>query len=125
VDWGADLVIGTHPHVLQGMELYNGKMICYSLGNFCFGGNRNPSDKDTVVYQQTFTFVDGVLQSDISADIVPYRISSTDSRNDFQPTKAKGKQKQSIINKMNKYSKSYSEITFDKKGKVLVRDGKD
>lgn len=38
IDWGADLLVGTHPHVLQGMELYNGKMICYSLGNFCFGG---------------------------------------------------------------------------------------
>ena len=36
IDWGADLLVGTHPHVLQGMELYNGKMICYSLGNFWF-----------------------------------------------------------------------------------------
>ena len=61
IDWGADLLVGTHPHVLQGMELYNGKMICYSLGNFCFGGNRNPKDKDTAIYEQTFTFVDGVL----------------------------------------------------------------
>lgn len=59
IDWGADLLVGTHPHVLQGMELYNGKMICYSLGNFCFGGNRNPKDKDTAIYEQTFTFCDG------------------------------------------------------------------
>ena len=77
IDWGADLLVGTHPHVLQGMELYNGKMICYSLGNFCFGGNRNPKDKDTAIYEQTFTFVDGVLQTDISADMIPCSISST------------------------------------------------
>ncbi len=37
IDAGADLVIGTHPHVLQGIEYYNGKAIFYSLGNFIFG----------------------------------------------------------------------------------------
>ncbi len=36
IDAGADLVIGAHPHVLQGMEAYKGKLICYSLGNFIF-----------------------------------------------------------------------------------------
>lgn len=36
IDMGADVVIATHPHVLQGMEYYNGKAIFYSLGNFCF-----------------------------------------------------------------------------------------
>ncbi len=37
IDAGADIVIGSHPHVLQGMEYYNGKPIVYSLGNFIFG----------------------------------------------------------------------------------------
>jgi len=36
VDAGADLVIGSHPHVLQGFESYKGKWIAYSLGNFVF-----------------------------------------------------------------------------------------
>jgi len=36
VDNGADIVIGHHPHVVQGMEIYNGKPIFYSLGNFVF-----------------------------------------------------------------------------------------
>jgi len=36
VDAGADLIIGHHPHVVQGMEIYNGKPIFYSLGNFIF-----------------------------------------------------------------------------------------
>ncbi|MEY8353030.1 CapA family protein [Lachnospiraceae bacterium 54-53] len=39
IDAGADLVIGSHPHVLQGIEYYNGKPICYSLGNFIFGSS--------------------------------------------------------------------------------------
>ena len=33
---GADLVLGHHPHVVQGFEIYAGKLICYSLGNFVF-----------------------------------------------------------------------------------------
>ena len=37
IDQGADLVVGHHPHVLQGIEKYQGKNIVYSLGNFCFG----------------------------------------------------------------------------------------
>lgn len=36
VDEGAALVIGHHPHVVQGLELYNGKLIAWSLGNFLF-----------------------------------------------------------------------------------------
>lgn len=38
LDAGADIVIGAHPHCLQGIEYYNGKPIIYSLGNFWFNG---------------------------------------------------------------------------------------
>jgi len=38
IDAGADAVIGGHPHVTQGVELYRGKPIIYSLGNFVFDG---------------------------------------------------------------------------------------
>lgn len=43
IDAGADLVIGSHPHVLQGFEMYKGKLIVYSLGNFIFSNNANPT----------------------------------------------------------------------------------
>lgn len=36
IDAGADAIVGSHPHVLQGMEFYKGKPIMYSLGNFWF-----------------------------------------------------------------------------------------
>lgn len=39
INAGADLVIGSHPHVLQGIEYYKGKPIVYSLGNFVFGSS--------------------------------------------------------------------------------------
>ncbi len=39
IDAGADLVVGSHPHVLQEIEYYKGKPIAYSLGNFVFGSS--------------------------------------------------------------------------------------
>lgn len=36
IEAGADLILGHHPHVIQGIERYNGKIIAYSLGNFVF-----------------------------------------------------------------------------------------
>ncbi len=41
IDAGADAVIGSHPHVLQGAEFYNGKPIIYSTGNFWFSRTQN------------------------------------------------------------------------------------
>jgi len=49
IDAGADLVIGCHPHVLQGFEWYNGKWIAYSLGNFVFSGTKSPESAKTGV----------------------------------------------------------------------------
>ncbi len=50
IDAGADLVVGCHPHVLQGFEYYNGVPIIYSLGNYLFG-NR---DGDTVLLEASY-----------------------------------------------------------------------
>jgi poly-gamma-glutamate capsule biosynthesis protein CapA/YwtB (metallophosphatase superfamily) len=44
IDAGADLIIGHHPHVVQPIEIYKGKYICYSLGNFVFDKNRYPGN---------------------------------------------------------------------------------
>ena len=120
IDWGADLVVGNHPHVLQGMEVYNGKMICYSLGNFCFGGNKNPADKNTAIYQQAFTLINGELQPGIDAQIIPCTLSSTSAYNDFRPTVASGEKAQEICNLMNTYSQNYSKIEIDELGKLHV-----
>lgn len=84
VSGGADVVVGTHPHVLQPAEVYEGGFILYSLGNFCFGGNRNPGDKDTVIAQ----LVVDVTAEGVSWEMeyVPCRVSSVSDRNDYRPT---------------------------------------
>ncbi len=51
IDAGADAVIGAHPHILQGIEYYNGKPILYSLGNFWFDNY----DIDTIVAELHFS----------------------------------------------------------------------
>ena len=104
IDLGADVVLGTHPHVLQGIEKYNDKYIVYSLGNFCFGGNDNPSDKDTMIYRQMFTFVDGTLQLDDNYVIIPATVSGHDEYNDYQPTIATGDRKEKIQDRLVEYS---------------------
>ncbi|HIV49875.1 CapA family protein [uncultured Helicobacter sp.] len=63
IDSGADLIIGHHPHVLQGIEEYKGKKIVYSLGNFIYGGAKNPKDKDTMIYQVEFRFYNDSAES--------------------------------------------------------------
>ena len=120
IDAGADLVIGNHSHCLQGMEAYKGKIICYSLGNFSFGGNRNPSIKDTAVFQQEFTFVDGVLQADVTAKIIPARISEHSDYNNFKPMIADGEAAERIIRDMNTYSEVFNSITFREDGTLEV-----
>ncbi|MDE7269833.1 MAG: CapA family protein [Acetatifactor sp.] len=117
IDWGADLVIGHHPHVLQGVEAYQGKYIIYSLANFCFGANRNPSDKDTMIAQQTFTFIDGEKQEETEFCIIPCSITSDPSRNDYRPTPAEGDEALRIIGRVNEYSQGLG-LQFDENGYV-------
>lgn len=118
IDWGADLVIGHHPHVLQGIEEYQGKFIIYSLGNFCFGANRNPVDKDTMIFQQTFTFIDGEKQEDKEIQVIPCSVSSVSDRNNFQPTPAEGEEATRILNRINEYSIDFG-VQLDNEGKLV------
>lgn len=119
IDWGADLVIGNHPHVAQGVERYNGRYIFYSMGNFCYGGNKNPADKDYLMMQQTFTFVDGVLQLDDAVTLIPCSISSRSDRNNYQPTPAEGDEKARIIEKVNDASEQFG-LRFDGDGHPVL-----
>ena len=54
IECGADLIVGHHPHVLQGIERYRGKIIAYSLGNFVFGGNSRSANSETAVVKVRF-----------------------------------------------------------------------
>jgi len=107
IDNGADLVLGHHPHVLEGIEVYKGKNIVYSLGNFCFGGNSNPSDKDTMIFQQTFTVENGELKEDNVTNIIPCSISSESGYNNYQPTPLEGDEAERVKGRIEEYSSGF------------------
>jgi len=86
IDAGADIVYGHHPHVLQRIEEYNDGIIFYSLGNFSFGGNTNPRDKDTVIVQQEIIRnLDGTISLG-ETTLLPCCVSSKMDINTYQPT---------------------------------------
>ena len=118
VQKGADLVLGHHPHNLQGIEKYKGVYIVYSLGNFCFGGNTNPSDKDTMIFQQTFVFKNEKLKRKKSkAKIIPCSVSSVSTINNYQPAPAKGTKRTRILKKLDNMCRPMGLTLRDKKGK--------
>lgn len=86
IDYGADIVIGTHPHRLQPIELYNGRYIAYCLSNFCFGGNTSLGDPDSVILQCEFTMdpTDSFVES-YKLNVIPYCQTTVWPGNDYCP----------------------------------------
>jgi poly-gamma-glutamate capsule biosynthesis protein CapA/YwtB (metallophosphatase superfamily) len=54
IDWGADIVIGNHPHWYQGVEVYRGKLITYAHGNFVFDQMWSEETREGVIGTYTF-----------------------------------------------------------------------
>ncbi len=86
IDAGVNIVFGHHTHTLLPVESYRGGIIYYSLGNFSFGGNGNPSDKDTaILQQQILRMADGSLVLG-DLNVIPCRVSAVPGYNDYRPT---------------------------------------
>ena len=115
VDAGATLVVGTHPHVIQGYEVYNGRYIVYSLGNFCFGGNSNPTDYDCMIVQMSFT-VDGDEVECGELVVIPCSVSSSSSINNYQPTPAEGEDAERILAKIEESNEAIAELSAQVEG---------
>lgn len=104
IDEGADVVVGHHPHVVQGIDEYKGKMIAYSLGNFCFGGNTRPTEMDTFIFQQKF-ILDGKRNITGSEyKVIPCRVSSETTYNNYQPTPLVGEEAKETMDKIEERS---------------------
>ena len=114
IDLGADLVVGHHPHVLQGIEIYKDKYIVYSLANFCFGGNTNPRELDTMIFQMTFLLSEQGDLTDTQINIIPCSSSSVEGWNNYQPTPAEGEEAKRIIDKINERSEPFG-FTYEYK----------
>ena len=97
-DAGADMIIGQHPHTIQSIEFYKGKLVAYSLGNFIFD-QRHVDINGVDVGEQTrkgyvlrTTLVRGFP---LSYDLLPYRINDA-----CQTIPLKGKPAQAVLDKL-------------------------
>ncbi|MGO4386939.1 CapA family protein [Microvirga sp. 2YAF29] len=77
IDLGADVVVGHHPHILQPLEIYKGRPILYSVGNFAFGSGNSKAESilPSIRFQQ----------SSIEMDIFPVYVQNRDPRLNYQP----------------------------------------
>lgn len=106
IDSGADLVIGSHPHVLQGFEYYKGKLIAYSLGNFVFTNIKN----DTIILNVKFN-----KDKSYTASISPCAIDN------YRPVLLKDKSKQTAL--FNKLQQLSFGARIDQKGIISPSAG--
>ena len=100
LEYGASVVIGHHPHVVQGMAVQNGASILYSLGNLSFGGNKRikPMADTALLAQVRFEFDEDRNYVGHQMTLHPIHPTGTFTEvNDFRPIPAHGAQAQSVI----------------------------
>jgi poly-gamma-glutamate synthesis protein (capsule biosynthesis protein) len=100
IDWGADLVLGAHPHVLQELELYKGRFIAYSLGNFVFGSESNRTNTSMILLL-TFKGKSLVRVEAVPLDVNNYRVK-------YQPRVLTGKTAVDVLESINTASERFN-----------------
>ena len=96
---GACLVVGHHPHVVQGWDTVEGMPVVYSLGNCIFGGNYHPKDMDALVLQAKLRFAHSEL-AQVNLFAHPVSISSVSGANNYSPVFLKDADAQRVLDKM-------------------------
>jgi poly-gamma-glutamate synthesis protein (capsule biosynthesis protein) len=96
IDSGASVVLGHHPHVLQGIEVYKGGLIAYSLGNYVFG-SYSKRVKDSIILE---IYCD--QRSLNEARLYPINVLNPVVQ--FQPRLHKGEEAQRVLNDIRTYS---------------------
>ena len=104
---GADLVIMHHPHVVQGIDIINHRTVCYSLGNFCFGGNneiREEPYRDSIVTSLYSLVVQAEMHFDDNGKYIGQQItlhpaftSGDYPHNDYQPHPVTGAEAKQVM----------------------------
>lgn len=106
---GADIVVGHHPHIVQGIESYNDSYILYSVGNLVFGGNVDPDDRDAYAARVTFTVHEDRAEAP-EVVIVPLRLTALSDGTDYRPVIAEGEEADRIVNRILKRSSNMKEF---------------
>ena len=97
---GCDLVLCHHPHVPQGIEVYKHATICYSLGNFVFGGNaqiKRQRARYSAMFQFTFSFDEKNRYLGHQLNLIPVFVSSSAEINTYQPYPVTGEDAETVM----------------------------
>lgn len=94
---GADVVIGHHPHVVQGMDIIDDVSVVYSLGNFSFGGNREMRAVYALVARVELRFDENHAYLGHQINLIPVSPSGMLDKNNYQPVFLSGKAAQKTI----------------------------
>lgn len=100
---GADIVVGHHPHIVQGIESYEDSYILYSVGNLVFGGNVDPDDRDAYAARVTFTVYEDHADAP-ELTLVPLRLTALSKGTDYRPVLAEGEEAERILKRILKRS---------------------
>ncbi|MDD3409340.1 MAG: CapA family protein [Eubacteriales bacterium] len=103
VNSGADIVVGTHPHVMQGVERRESSdgshsaVVLYSLGNLVFGGTHDMQTFDAMLAQAKLRFAEDGRYQGVEIGLLPVLTSASAPENDFQPVLATGEDAARIL----------------------------
>lgn len=100
VDLGCRAVLGAHPHRVQGVEVYGGAPIFYSLANFVYGGNKDPQDKLSMIARLEIT------PDETVADVVPIQITRWPEA-PFQPFVLEGQERGAAVARLAELSAEF------------------
>ncbi len=98
---GSALVIGHHPHVVQGFTTVSGMPVVYSLGNCSFGGTTRAKDSDALAVQAVLCFVEGELRK-TELHFHPLSMTSDPKYNNYSPRLLEGEEAERVLRKMEK-----------------------
>ncbi len=90
INSGADIVVGTHAHVPQGVENRDGCVVLYGLGNLVFGGTQELATFDALLARATLRFTDDHQYRGVQIELIPVLTSGSAPVNDFRPVPATG-----------------------------------
>jgi poly-gamma-glutamate synthesis protein (capsule biosynthesis protein) len=111
IEAGADVIIGHHPHVLQGIERYRSGIIFYSLGNFTFASKSTVADVSAMI---RLKLSEGHREAEILPLDILYR------RVGFQPQLLTGTRGAAVIQKLNSLSHPFNTEISTREGTYFI-----
>jgi poly-gamma-glutamate synthesis protein (capsule biosynthesis protein) len=111
IDAGADVILGHHPHVLQGIEFYRGGVVFYSLGNFAFASRSAAADRSMIA---RITLDNGIA----SVEVIPLNVRYTEVR--YQPRPLTGEAAGRVAERINRLSAGMGTVVTAEGGRYLV-----